>query len=89
MSNSSFVCPFGEKLLFRPNYYFFKIDAFLFKLDFFRCFSPNPYTRRCVSTIESLSLFREIVKNHCKLQVRSWFFGFSLILDFSVYFNYL
>ena len=41
-----------------------------------------------VSTIESLSLFREIVKNHCKLPVRSWFFGFSLIFDFSVYFNY-
>ncbi len=99
--------------LFHPNYYFFRIEAFLdekkggkkksgfsskllffqnrglfFKLVIFHCFSPNPYTRRCVSTIESLSLFREIVKNHGKLPVRSWFFGFSLIFDFSVYFNY-
>ena len=66
---------------------FFGIEAF-FQTRHFSLFSPNPYTRMCVSTIESLSLFREIVKNHCNLPVKSWFFGFSLIFDFSVYFNY-
>ena len=49
----------------------------------------------CVSTMGSLSLFRKTVKDHYKLQVRSWFFGFSLISRnkgkqcLFVYFNYL
>ena len=89
MSNSSICWPFGEKRLFHPNYYFFRIEAFFSNSTFFHCFPPNPYTRRCVSTIESLSLFRDIVKNHGKIQVISWFFGFSLIFYLSVYFNYL
>ena len=38
----------------------------------------------CVSTIGSFSLFGKQMKNHGKLQVGSWFFGFSLIFDFSV-----
>ena len=48
----------------------------------------NPYTRMCVSTIGSLSLFRKIMRNHCETPVESWFAFISLIFDFSVYFNY-
>ena len=33
--------------------------------------------------------FSQNSENNCKLPVRSWFLGFSLIFDFSVYFNYL
>ena len=40
-------------------------------------------------TIGSFSLFRKQMKTHCKTLVESWFFRFSLILDFSVYFEYL
>ena len=98
--NISFICyllninlqipnkNFSEKSAFEPGLLFFQETPF-FELVIFHCFSPNPYTRMCVLTIESLSLFREIVKNHGKLQVGSWFLGFSLIFDFSVCFNYL
>ena len=34
----------------------------------------------CVSTIESLSLFPKIVKNHRKLPVRFWFLWISLFI---------
>ena len=71
--------------------YFYKKEAFL-ELVIFHCSSsPNPYTstRMCVSTTGSLSLSHKKVNTHCKSQVRSWFFGFSLIFDFSVCFNYL
>ena len=60
-----------------------------FELAIFPCFRPNPYTRMCASTIGSFSLFRNILKQHCKTQVESWFGFFFLIWDFSVYFNYL
>ena len=43
----------------------------------------------CVSTIGSFSLVGKKVKHNCKLPVTSWFVGFSLILDFPVYFDYL
>ena len=76
------------KTTFPSELLFFQNRGLFFGPVIFHCFPPNPYTRRCVSTIESLSLFREILKNHGKLPVRSWFFGFSLIFDFSVYFNY-
>ena len=57
--------------------------------SFFVRFLPNPYTRMCVLTIGSFSLLGNKMKNHCKLQIRSWFFGFPLIFDFSVYFDHL
>ena len=62
---------------------FFSEQRHFFRTRHFSLFLPNPYTRMCISTIESLSLFREIVKNHGELLVRSWFWGFSLIFDFS------
>ena len=72
---------FWSELLILQNRYFVELVNF-------HCLSPNPYTRRCIWTIPELSFFREIVKDHCKLQVSSWFGGFSLISDFSAYFNY-
>ena len=59
-----------------------------FEIVMFPCFRPTPYTSMCVLTIGSFSLFRKIVKTHGKAPVESWFFGISLIFDFSVYFNY-
>ena len=76
------------KSAFQPGLFFWEKEP-LFELDIFPCFRLNPYTRMCVLTIESLSLFREIVKRHGKLPIISWFCGFSLILDFFVYFDYL
>ena len=52
---------FSEKSAFEPGLLFFQ-ETFFFELVIFLHFSPNPYTRRCVSTIESLSFFREILK---------------------------
>ena len=69
---SSICWPFGEKHLFSPNYSFYKIEAF-FELAMFPYFLSNPYTRMCVSTIGSFSLFREIVKNIVKHQSHIFF----------------
>ena len=90
LSNANFIdfLTLLWKIVFSSELLFFITEVFFFKLVIFHCFLPNPYTRICVSTIESLSLFCEIVKNHGKLPVRSWVFGFSLIFDFSAYFNY-
>ena len=38
--------------------YFWQKHSF-FELVIFQCFLPNPYTRMCVSTIGSFSLFRK------------------------------
>ena len=56
----------------------------IFRTCHFSWFLPNPYTRMCVSTIGSFPLFVKQIKHHCKLQVGSWFFGFSLIFDLSL-----
>ena len=77
---------FCEKSDFEPGLLFLRERGLFPNLIFF-IFLPNPYTRMCVSTIGSFSLFREIVKHHCETPVESWFFGISLIWDFSVYFN--
>ena len=42
----------------------------------------------CVLTIGSFSLVCKVVKIMVNTRVASWFVGFSLIWDFSVYFNY-
>ena len=64
-----------------------KIEG-VFKLALCHCFRPNPCTRMCVSTIGSFSLFRKKQKYWYKVR-RILFFGFFLIWDFSVYFDYL
>ena len=59
----------------------FRIEAF-FELAIFSQFSPNPYTRMCVSTIEPLSPSRKTVKNQNQLPVQFCLFWFSRIFDF-------
>ena len=65
-----------------------KRSSFCSELVICPCFPPNPYTGMCVSTTGSFALFGTKVKQHGKTSVESWFFGSSLISDFSVHFNY-
>ena len=65
------------KTVFSSELLFFRIKVFFFcKLVIFHCFSPNPYTRRWVSTIGSLSLFRETVRKMVNYQSYLGFLGF-------------
>ena len=73
---SSLGCYFGER------YSFFEIVIFL-------CFRPNPYTRMCVFSKDHFDVTCKKVTKHCKALVEFWFWGFSMILDFPVYFNRL
>ena len=88
LSNANFIdlLTLWWKTAFSSEVLFLQNRGLFFELVIFPYFSPNPYTRICVLTIESLSLLGKIVKHHGKLLVRSWFFGFSLIFDFSVHF---
>ena len=45
--------------------------------------------RHAITKMSHFHFVAAKVKRHCKLQVGSWFFRFSLIFDFSVYVNYL
>ena len=69
------IC-FFWKIAFSSKLLFFQNRGLFFKLVSFHCFSPNPSTRRCVSTIESLSLFRGIVKIIVNYQSDLGFGGF-------------
>ena len=64
--------------------YFWEKEA-LFRTSHFSVFSAEPLYQN-VRIDHRITLK---MQNHCKPQVESWFGGFSLIWDFSVYFNYL
>ena len=67
----------------------FEGKRLFFQTWFVSLFLPSPYTRMCVSTIGSFSHFLYKKKTQCKTRVEFWFWVFSRIFDFSVYFNYL
>ena len=77
-----------EKFAFEPRLLFLPETGFFSNSSLFP-FLQKPYTIMCVLTIGSLSLFRKIVKNHGKSQVKSWLLGFSLIFEMPIYFYYL
>ena len=89
--NVSFQIPnsnFGENQPSSLGCYFWRDIVLFSELVFFLCFRPNSYTRMCVSTIGSFSLFGKTLEHHGKTLVESWFCGHSLILDVFVYFDY-
>ena len=53
---------FSEKSAFEPGLLFLREKGISFKFDSFPYFLPNPYTRMCVLTIGSFSLFGKKVK---------------------------
>ena len=54
---------FFEKSAFEPGLLFLRERGLFFELVIFPQFLPNPYTRMCVSTIGSFSLFRKKNEN--------------------------
>ena len=85
---SSIVWLVGENKPLSLGCYFWEEEPF-FRTCHFSLFSVEPLYKNVHIDHRIIFTLKINCENHGKTQVDFWFVGFSLIWDFSVYFNYL